>query len=118
MAAISVYKKSKQKKNSQRKCGAYGYEYHEKKECPARGKTCSVCNKPNHFAKVCRSKENEKKDITGIVVAIMHVVSSSTANASTLPKLYVQVQHSLIKEGIPLETVADAGAQVTMTGPF
>ena len=47
----------------------------------------------------------------------MHVVSSSTANASTLPKLYVQVEHNLIKEGIPLETVADTGAQVTVTGP-
>ena len=31
VAAISAYKKSKQKKNSQRKCGACGYEYHEKK---------------------------------------------------------------------------------------
>ena len=61
VAAISDYKKSKQKKNSQRKCGACGYEYHDKKVCPAQGKTCRVCNKPNHFAQVCRSNKNEKK---------------------------------------------------------
>ena len=46
----------------------------------------------------------------------MHVVSSSTANASTLLNLYVQVEHNLMKEGSPLETVADTVAQVTVAG--
>ena len=31
---------------------------HDKKNCPAYGKTCKVCGKKNHFAKVCKSKKN------------------------------------------------------------
>ena len=27
------------------------------KNCPAMGKTCKNCNKPNHFAKMCRSNQ-------------------------------------------------------------
>ena len=35
------------------KCGTR----HEPRSCPAFGKTCSNCKKPNHFAKVCRVKK-------------------------------------------------------------
>ena len=28
---------------------------HRNGECPARGKICTKCGKPNHFAKVCKS---------------------------------------------------------------
>jgi len=34
-----------------RNCG----RSHGKYRCPAKGKTCNKCNKPNHFASVCRS---------------------------------------------------------------
>ena len=27
------------------------------KSCPATGKTCKNCNKPNHFARMCRSQQ-------------------------------------------------------------
>lgn len=33
---------------------------HTKSPCPAKGKTCRDCGKPNHFAKMCRSKPNVK----------------------------------------------------------
>ena len=29
------------------------------KKCPANGKTNNACHKQNHFAKVCRSKQNK-----------------------------------------------------------
>ena len=29
----------------------------EKTKCPAFGKECSVCHKPNHFAYVCKTKQ-------------------------------------------------------------
>ena len=35
------------------KCGTR----HEPRSCPAFGKTCNNCKKPNHFAKVCRVKK-------------------------------------------------------------
>jgi len=33
---------------------------HKPKECPAYGKKCSLCQKPNHFAKVCSTRQPQK----------------------------------------------------------
>lgn len=43
--------------NDQKHCTRCGYR-HGKKYCPAKGKTCGLCKKPNHFKKMCRSKRN------------------------------------------------------------
>lgn len=45
---------------TKRKCYFCG-TFHKRLACPAYGKTCSKCNKPNHFASVCKSfkKVNE-----------------------------------------------------------
>nr|XP_054763090.1 uncharacterized protein K02A2.6-like [Lytechinus pictus] len=37
-------------------CRNCGDKYPHSDQCPAQGKTCSFCKKPNHFAKMCRSK--------------------------------------------------------------
>lgn len=51
-------------KENNPKCHNCGYE-HANRACPARGMTCNNCNKPNHFASVCRSsrppRENQRK---------------------------------------------------------
>ncbi|XP_055307026.1 uncharacterized protein LOC129571275 [Sitodiplosis mosellana] len=39
------------------KCKRCGYSHDVKGKCPAHGKTCNVCTKPNHFASVCRSRQ-------------------------------------------------------------
>ena len=36
-------------------CGQCGRK-HKPRECPAYGQRCSICNKYNHFARVCRSR--------------------------------------------------------------
>jgi hypothetical protein len=41
-------------------CIRCGGEYPHKGKCPAFGKTCSKCNKPNHFAKQCKSTQTNK----------------------------------------------------------
>lgn len=41
-------------------CDYCGNKVHTQKEiCPAKGKQCKACNKWNHFAKVCRSKQRK-----------------------------------------------------------
>ncbi|XP_028408174.1 uncharacterized protein K02A2.6-like [Dendronephthya gigantea] len=40
-----------------RNCGN-DFKRGHKEVCPAKGKTCRACGKPNHFAKVCRGKKN------------------------------------------------------------
>ena len=38
-------------------CNNCGGEWpHQNGKCPAKGQTCRTCNKPNHFARQCRSK--------------------------------------------------------------
>ena len=44
-----------EKLNQCRKCGQ---AWHQNGPCPAKGQTCRKCGKPNHFAKVCFSKQN------------------------------------------------------------
>ena len=78
MTVISAYKKSKEEKKFQHKCGANGYDYHEKKVYAAQCKICSACNNPNH--------ENEEKDLSDITEIIMHILRSSIADTITLSK--------------------------------
>ena len=39
-----------------RQCG----RQHKSRECPVYGQKCAICQKYNHFAKVCRSKLKHK----------------------------------------------------------
>ena len=55
-----ILKKLKEIKNNARDAAERG-EGHLK-NCPAMGKTCKNCNKPNHFAKMYRSQQ--VKEIT------------------------------------------------------
>ena len=54
-AAIQVARP--QQTRQQRRCGNCGSTRHATRaqDCPARGQTCRRCQKPNHFAKWCRS---------------------------------------------------------------
>ena len=39
-------------------CQFFGYR-RKRGRCPALGKPCNVCHKPNHFAKVCKATTKE-----------------------------------------------------------
>jgi len=52
-ACINVIKQN-------RTCMRCGGEYLHKNKFPALGKLCSKCNKPNHFAKYCKSYQPNK----------------------------------------------------------
>ena len=44
-------------KKQKQKCQRCGYNNCQSgKKCPANGKTCAKCKKPNHFAQACRTK--------------------------------------------------------------
>ncbi|KAK3092457.1 hypothetical protein FSP39_003031 [Pinctada imbricata] len=46
--------------NPKTKCYFCGGRYPHKYECPAKGKTCSNCQKEDHFAAVCQSKPRKQ----------------------------------------------------------
>lgn len=60
MNKLSVGRKNiHQQRTTKQKCRNCGKEWPHpggQKNCPARGKSCSTCDKPNHFSSVCRSK--------------------------------------------------------------
>ncbi|XP_057319410.1 dnaJ homolog subfamily C member 7-like [Microplitis mediator] len=52
------YFSNTEKQQQQKKrmiCFNCGLQWHNKKRCPAEGKTCLKCGEQNHFARVCRS---------------------------------------------------------------
>ena len=55
------WKPSEEPTPQKRTCGNCGLRY-PRKQCPAYGKQCLKCNKPNHFAKLCRSVLPRKTD--------------------------------------------------------
>lgn len=74
---FDVNKIYSQKANSQREftrkkrdqtqgieCGRCGYKGHRASDpkCPAKGKDCTKCGKPDHFARKCRTREMQKRD--------------------------------------------------------
>ena len=44
------------------KCNKCGFK-HQFGKCPAAGKICNKCRKPNHFAKMCRSRGGQVKEL-------------------------------------------------------
>ena len=51
----------KQRENQRKECKYCG-SLHDKGRCPAFGKLCKKCEKRNHFAKVCMSKQAKRAD--------------------------------------------------------
>ncbi len=47
--------------NNKNKCRSCGLQFPHVAECPAKGKMCLKCNKPNHFARCCNSTLNETR---------------------------------------------------------
>jgi len=53
--------KLEQKSSNSATCRNCGRNYPHTGPCPAKGKTCNNCGKPNHFAAVCRGKQNQTR---------------------------------------------------------
>ena len=51
---------TKPKANKERKCYNCGGAWPHEHRCPAKGKVCRKCQKNDHFARVCRSKNETK----------------------------------------------------------
>ncbi|XP_028136755.1 uncharacterized protein LOC114331383 [Diabrotica virgifera virgifera] len=46
---------------NQSSCHRCGYKHKENANCPAIGKSCAKCQKPNYFASVCKLDEKKKE---------------------------------------------------------
>ena len=63
-----------------RNCG----RQHKVKQCPAYGKLCNNCSKPNHFAKVCRSNKMYKAEAVNVDESKQFDIGELTSESSTM----------------------------------
>ena len=69
-----IGKAHKEKQSKCKYCGTI-HEF-SKSKCPAYGKTCSKCKKPNHFASVCQQKGRSKAPRKAKVHSVQDELSS------------------------------------------
>ncbi|VDI20638.1 Hypothetical predicted protein [Mytilus galloprovincialis] len=69
------------KYNSQRnsKCGKCGRDHRRNEQCPAEGKKCTKCLKMNHFAAMCKTKQNKSRDFRN--KKNIHTISESDSSS-------------------------------------
>ena len=96
---------------SQRRCYGCGGPIHNRQDCPAWGKTCTKCNKVNHFARVCQSTYTRKvaeitqeEDEDSLTVAALQKRTKS--NRKTID---VKVLSSK-----PIKFIVDCGSDITV----
>ena len=114
----SIAKSRPHPKSKKPECYFCGGTYSQNHICPAKGKTCSKCRKPNHFAKVCRRSEkkavhtvedgealSETADDTDEV--FLYTIQNSTREDEAFAELSIEGQ-------MCIKFKIDTGAQVNV----
>ena len=103
-------------------CGSLQHEQQGAKDhstqCPAWGKICSHCNNKNHFATVCRKRNDTVNAFIAHVT--YHSETDSYTSASTNDiEIIVSIQPLLKHKDIPLISIKifpDSGASICLAG--
>ena len=76
-----------------RYCG--GRPHRSRLDCPAYGKTCSLCNRRHHFPQVCESRDKPLPTRTTPAAAARHACATAKANALDLDPANANLAPSL-----------------------
>jgi hypothetical protein len=103
---------------------------HPPRTCPAYGKVCTACNKPNHFASVCRSgrrgqrrrSQSKRRSYSGNRRSVNEVTESDNetfvgalfVNVDTLQEKEASWYKTLSINGTELNCKLDTGAQANV----
>ena len=99
-----------------RECYFCGGSYSPNHACPAKGKTCTKCRKPNHFARVCRSNKvvnvvsgtnNTLENSDDEDEIFLHEVSETNNKEEAIVSLKINAQ-------LPVSFKVDTGAQANI----
>jgi len=74
-----VFKMANKKETGPTTCNRCGYK-HAARQCPAYGKICSTCQKPNHFSKMCFQNKKKTHKIHTVQEQEITDVSEDTDN--------------------------------------
>jgi len=86
-------------------CGKTGHRF-KTSECPAFGKFCNFCKKPNHFAKQCLQKNRDQS-----VIRTLHCRKVSSPSA--LPDFSISLPVSCGSQTASINFTIDTGADVS-----
>ena len=70
--------------SSKPECSNCGYKHTKKEKCPAYGKTCKLCSKRNHFARVCRGSKKVHEVCDPHVTGAEYPLHSTSDNFTDL----------------------------------
>ena len=112
--------KESNKVNHDKQCFRCG-RTHSKIPCPAKGKFCHKCGKPNHFAKMCRGisrkpdkgRQQQSSQIHQITTTTEESLKSGTSEEEYIYTLVSKrkVPGVLAKiDGVPIQMTIDTGA--------
>ena len=127
---ISEHKRNRYSKFKGKKkfpCSGCGSTEHAMMErstlCPAWGKDCLYCKKPNHFADVCRKKNPESEPDSSAEALIAHVRHSGDGYTTASPEtkeIPAELTPLLSNKAVLSKTVMifpDSGAGICLGGP-
>ena len=104
-------------------CGQCGHK-HKPRECPAYGQRCTICDKYNHFARVCRSRNQVPMSVPKITSQTkskkkLHSIvesqkSTDTEDSDSEPLLVTNtLKVHGISESMWLSTITILGTKIT-----
>ena len=96
------------RKSNDKECWFCGGQYPHKNKCPAAGKRCNICQKLNHFAKMCLSKKDKKTE------NIRSIKESEIHNSGERESEIRQTIYSILGEKQPLKYIKINGTPVEM----
>ena len=94
-------------------CGRCG-KSHAKDSCPAMGKTCLKCKKANHFANMCKTRDQKVHEVSDnpYQVSDSLFVESISEDVNQINQVFVDIEIGHKK--IPVSFKLDTGAQVNV----
>ena len=120
--ASSLRKRRQQQQQQHQACSGCGSNTHgivgtppRHSHCPAWGKLCDTCKKPNHFAPVCRKSTATASSL------VAHVHYDSNIDAFTSPENIEEIKAEISPQvpnshTVTLDIFPDSGANICLAG--
>ena len=91
-------------------CTNCGKSHRPDQTCPAKGKICNACDKPNHFANVCRSKTARK--VLSVTDSFIGAIETTLPTSRAVPSIQVEISDGNLTSTIT--ATPDSGASTTV----
>jgi transposase InsO family protein len=103
--------RSQPQRFKKKECYRCGGEYPHEGVCPAMGKTCSKCNRKDHYSKVCRSHSQKAYQVS---MPEREISSSDDEYSFHVKGHNCSPKAEIVLNGTTIEMIVDTGATVNV----